>query len=332
LKGSYDGYMANIILDKSLSGPVSFKEIDFNDVHATVNLENWQARRFLAEVTYTADSETQIAAYNVPAPARRDEPHEVFLPVPASKSKLTVTYALDPQFTDATTLTAAAGTTLVELLNLEPQQTYYYKVEDATRVITQGQVKTEGYLRQIKVPTVSNVRDMGGWLTAGGNRVRYGLVYRGGELNGDHLMYNGTALSEADRKELRRLGIAAELDLREDNDDSVKDVDAAGKSTALGNGAQYLYLNLNMWNAQALQLYSAKFKSAFEFIISHLRADRNVYYRPHGCHRLPAERPARCHRGSALQGLRAHFLLAGREPCQRHARWRWRETAVYQEP
>ena len=278
LKGSYDGYMANIILDKSLSGPVSFKEIDFNDVRATVNLENWQARRFLAEVTYTADSETQIAAYNVPAPARRDEPHEVFLPVPASKSKLTVTYALDPQFTGATTLTAAAGTTLVELLNLEPQQTYYYKVEDATRVITQGQVKTEGYLRQIKVPTVSNVRDMGGWLTAGGNRVRYGLVYRGGELNGDHLMYNGTALSEADRKELRRLGIAAELDLREDNDDSVKDVDAAGKSTALGNGAQYLYLNLNMWNAQALQLYSAKFKSAFDFIISNLRADRNVYF------------------------------------------------------
>ena len=33
-----------------------------------------------------------------------------------------------------------------------------------------------------------------------------------------------------------------------------------------------------MWNAQALQLYSAKFKSAFDFIISNLRADRNVYF------------------------------------------------------
>ena len=278
LKGSFDGYKANVILNQGLSGDMSFKEIDFNDVKATVNLENWQARRFLSEVTYDASSETQIAAYNVPAPARRDMPHEVFLPVPATEGQLTVTYALDEQFVKPATFTATATDGLVELLNLEPQQTYYYKVEDNSGVISRGQVKTEGNLRQIKVPSVSNVRDMGGWLTAGGNRVRYGHVYRGGEMNGDHLMNGGSQISEADRQELRRLGIMAEIDLREDNDDSIKDVDAAGKTSALGDDAQYIYLNLNQWNAQALTLYATKFKDAFNFMISNLRAERNVYF------------------------------------------------------
>ena len=278
LKGTFNGYKANVILNSDLSGDITFKEVDFNAVRATVNLENWQARRFLSEVTYDASSTTQIANYNVPAPARRDEPHQVFVPVPETTGALTLTYATNEKFVRPTTLTATAKDGLVEFVNLEPQQTYYYKVEDETGLVSQGQVKTEGRLRQIMVPTVSNVRDMGGWLTAGGKRVRYGFVYRGGELNGDHLMYNGTSLSEADRQELRRLGIAAELDLRHDGDDSVKDVDAAGTKSALGDDAQYLFLNLVNWNAQELQLNSAKFKAAFDFIISNLRADRNVYF------------------------------------------------------
>ena len=278
LKGTFDGYKADVVLNSDLSGDITFKEVDFNAVRATVNLENWQARRFLSEVTYDASSSTQIANYNVPAPARRDEPHQVFVPVPETTGELTITYATNEKFVTPSTLTATAQDGLVELRNLEPQQTYYYKVEDASGLVSQGQVKTEGHLRQIMVPTVSNVRDMGGWLTAGGKRVRYGFVYRGGELNGDHLMYNGTTLSEADRLELRRLGIMAEVDLREDGDDSVKDVDAAGKESALGTDAQYIYLNLNMWNAQGLQLYSSKFKDVFDFIISNLRADRNIYF------------------------------------------------------
>ena len=278
LKGDYAGFTAGLFLNKELGDDVTFKEIDFMDVDATVNLENWQARRFLSEVTYDTNTESQIAAYNVPAPARRDEPHEVFLPVPESSSQITVTYALNNTYDDAATFVAAAGTDMIELPNLEPQQTYYYKVEDGTGIITKGKIRTEGHLRQIKVPSVSNVRDMGGWLTAGGNRIRYGYVYRGGELNGIHLMSGENSLSEADRQELCRLGIAAELDLREDTDDSVKNVEEAGTVTALGEGADYLYLNLNMWNAQALQLYATKFKDAFDFIISSLRANRNVYF------------------------------------------------------
>ena len=278
LKGTFNGYKAQVILNEDLSGDISFKEVDFNAVKATVNLENWQVRRFLSEVTYDAASSTQIAKYNVPAPARRDEPHQVFIPVPETSGTLTLTYSTSEDFDNSTTVTATAKDGLIEMLNLEPQQTYYYKVEDGATVVSQGQVNTEGNLRQIMLPTVSNVRDMGGWLTAGGNRVNYGFVYRGGELNGDHLMFDGTSLSEADRLELRRLGVLAEIDLREDNDDSVKDVDEAGKKTALGDDAQYIYLNLNMWNAQALQLNSAKFRDVFNFMISNLRDGRNVYF------------------------------------------------------
>ena len=84
-------------------------------------------------------------------------------------------------------------------------------VPDGT-VITPGSFHAEGHLRMIKANSGSNIRDLGGWLNTDGNRIRYGLIYRGGELNGGHTM------NSADLKELKRLGIGAEVDLREDKD------------------------------------------------------------------------------------------------------------------
>ena len=63
--------------------------------------------------------------------------------------------------------------------------------------------------RCIKIDNVSNVRDMGGYKVREG-RIRQGLVYRGGEFE------LNMHLSDDGAKELRRLKIRTELDLRDE--------------------------------------------------------------------------------------------------------------------
>ena len=63
--------------------------------------------------------------------------------------------------------------------------------------------------RWIRVPDITNMRDLGGWPAYDGFRVRQGLLYRSSEMNG-HL-----GLTDAGRDVLlRELGIRTELDLR----------------------------------------------------------------------------------------------------------------------
>jgi protein-tyrosine phosphatase len=64
--------------------------------------------------------------------------------------------------------------------------------------------------RWIRVPHMTNVRDLGGWPVAGGLRVRQGLVYRSSEMNG-HL----TLSAEGREVLLDELRLRTDLDLRE---------------------------------------------------------------------------------------------------------------------
>lgn len=51
------------------------------------------------------------------------------------------------------------------------------------KVIQQGVIKPTGACRMIHLLNVGNVRDLGGWDCDGG-RVKYGLLFRGGEMYG----------------------------------------------------------------------------------------------------------------------------------------------------
>jgi hypothetical protein len=63
--------------------------------------------------------------------------------------------------------------------------------------------------RWIRVPHITNVRDLGGWEVPGGLRVRQGLAYRSSEMNG-HLALS----TEGAAVLLDELGIRTDLDLR----------------------------------------------------------------------------------------------------------------------
>ena len=72
----------------------------------------------------------------------------------------------------------------ISIYNLKTDTTYYWKVK-AEKMEIASEVrsfKTAATPRLIAAGTVRNVRDIGGYRTGNGRRVRQGLIYRGGEL------------------------------------------------------------------------------------------------------------------------------------------------------
>ena len=262
--GKFDGFTFDI----NGTQPTSLAPVDFQNVSFVVNQENWRVRRFLNEFTYTdASVASKVSAYNAGHPVRLDQPHSVFIPVPQNNAALTVTVSKNVDYSKAETFTFPAGTTLCEVPNLIPQNTYYFKVVGGSSTLSQGQFQTEGHLRMIKANTAFNIRDLGGWLNLDGKRVRYGKIFRGGELNIGH------EVSADDLAELRRLGIAAEIDLRHD-------ADCGGISpteSALGSDAAYLYMNQD-YNSNMFVTHQEDYKQMFNFTLNNLREGKAVYF------------------------------------------------------
>lgn len=267
--GTFDGFTFDVNLSDGYS-ITSYEPVDLQNMAFTVNQENWRVRRFLNEFTYDENTASKIRAYNVGYPVSLDQPHSVFIPVPQNNAVLTVTVSKNADYSEAETFSFAAGTTLCEVPNLIPQNTYYYKVEAGGSVITKGQFTTEGRIRMIKANSGINIRDLGGWETLDGNHLRYGKIFRGAELN------YGTPVSAADLAELRRLGIGAELDFRYTPDTN----NETPTVSALGNDAPYLFFDQTYADASPTNFISDKdiYRQAFQLNLEQLRSGVATYF------------------------------------------------------
>lgn len=247
---------------------VALQTVDFSDVSFAFYIENSQARSFLSKAEYhSSEAPSVISGYNASGNCRRDQPRSAIVPLPPLDRELTVSYSDRADAKNAGQVTVAAGSETAELRNLYPGRTYRYTVTDGDSTVSRGQFTTEGTLRMIKASTGSNMRDMGGWKTYGGRQLNYGLLYRGGEMNAKHVM------SDADRAELRRVGIAAELDLRHDGE--VRDIDMS--VSPLGEDVHFLFINQTVYNEDALQ-ETRWYRDSFRFILSSLREGFPLYY------------------------------------------------------
>lgn len=246
----------------------------------TVNLENDAVTRFLEEVTYTSSEDTsQIINFNVEPPKRRDIPRPVLIPIPdADADTLLLTYADDAFYSEGVhTLIVSKGTTEAELYNLVPQRTYYYKVESGDEILASGEIHTEGQVRMIYVPGANNIRDLGGWPTTDGMRLKYGKLFRGSELNGIHTVDSAALAILTDD-----LNIKAEIDMRAWYEDD-HNVSAFGfTSNMWGNSANppYYYTSDSGQLLEHLQnsSYKLKWQREFNFIMQNFIKGRNVYY------------------------------------------------------
>lgn len=118
----------------------------------------------------------------------------------------------------------------VEIYNLKIDTTYYWKViqgkkDGSTSEV--GSFKTMDYgPRNLYVDGVTNVRDVGGWMTSKGVRTKQGNLFRGGRLNNSYpdgwvkggddtgYSYEKEITEEGEKVYFEELGIKTEIDFR----------------------------------------------------------------------------------------------------------------------
>ena len=250
-----------------------------------VNLENEAVSRYLSEVTYTsADDVSRVSDYTQLLSTRGDQPQvltvkmsSVFLAV-ARTGDLLIRYSTDESLPAGSTDTVVVQPSQlrVPLYGLLPGQTYYYSVDMKGRSVSHGTIVTEGQVRMLCLPSLFNVRDIGGWPTADGRRIKYNKIIRGSEMNGLHVA------DSADLALMRQLGIAAEIDLRSWYEEECG-VSALGfKTTAevpAGDVPTYLYTNDSgqLLSHLTTYMYQYRWRNEFQFIVKNLKLGRTIY-------------------------------------------------------
>ena len=104
-----------------------------------------------------------------------------------------------------------------KIANLEHGRKYFWRVTDGKKFSAVRTFTVADELpRWVSVPEVTNVRDLGGWKTASGKRIRQGMLFRGGQFNPAWTNQpGGSKITPAGRKVLLEdLKIHTELDLR----------------------------------------------------------------------------------------------------------------------
>ena len=135
--------------------------------------------------------------------------------------RYTVYLADNENFDNATTYVISGLRKEINVYNLMPSTTYYWKVEgDKTGDTSDASSFTTENIsvRLIYAEGTSNVRDLGGW-SAGVSSVNYGKIYRGNQLNG-YGNWGDNKLTEEGLKTFKDdLKVRTEIDLRTQNKD-----------------------------------------------------------------------------------------------------------------
>lgn len=256
---------------KPFKAPDSWQDVDLS----TINLENEKVQDFLSSVDYRRLGATSRVSnytggiYDKPASVEIRWPE-----VTGTVSTLTLTVSDKADYSGTDTETRIINldplSVKYNLTNCIPGRAYYYKVEADGVQITNGHFQTEGTVRMIATEGGSNVRDLGGRITLDGRRVKYGRIYRGGEMH----LGGETNMTAADLAEMARLGITAELDLR-----NLSQVGGTTPTTSAVEGAKYLFVDLTE-SEETLCTNPAnrnKVRDAIHFIAQQLKTG-NVYF------------------------------------------------------
>ncbi len=276
--GTYDGFTWKADLtDRSVldGNKLEYEEVDLTNLDIHTTMENRAAQRFWREnADYTTSSASTINNYlNEPTYARRDQPNPVVIPVEPSKKSLRLFYSNDSTYANKTLVSIDANTEKVEIYNVIPGVKYYYYIVNTDQ---KGTFVADGPLRMIYVgPNVYNVRDLGGKQVVDGRYVKYGKIFRSGELNGG---YKATA---TEITTLKKLGVASEIDLRGEIDNTGAGTSAYG----FRKGTTYYYVGGDHYIAdEATKLANNDkesigfWKEEIEFVVANLIEGRGLNF------------------------------------------------------
>lgn len=238
------------------------------------SLENARVAAFIKEVTYKSKDETKIKSYNVSPPKRRDQPAPVPLEWKSWKDAASQKLILSNsgRFTTFTEYNLGATDSTYDIYNLVPGRTYYYKVEATSAdgkdsTLVSASFATTGQVRMLKGGY--NVRDIGGWKTRTGQKIRYEYIYRGAELDGEY------ALNSADSAALHDAGIRAELDLRGNSEADYVTV------SRLGPDVDYKRIPTENYYIDGIKANNPRFTQQLEYIFANVKEGKPVYFHCH---------------------------------------------------
>ena len=190
-----------------------------------------------------------------------DTPNTTTIDLPTGSSKVILydTVAKTEQ------VISVSGSTYT-ITNLIPNRVYAYTVRNSSgTMLSYGTVKATGHIRMIDGGgNTFNIRDLGGW-TCDGGTTKYGLIYRGAELNG------AVSLNSSQVDFFKNvLGIRDEIDLRNPAGTGVG-------SGALGLGVDYVNIYTN-YSPYALQdLYRQERVDIIKRIAKNIKEKKVTY-------------------------------------------------------
>ena len=146
----------------------------------------------------------------------------------------------------------SSGVTSIDVYNLKLNTTYYYQVKaNYSGASFESEVKSfkteDSIIRNIYVEGVENVRDIGGYLTESGKRIKQGLIYRTAQFNYDHSdkdAIKSEPTSAGLNTLLNELKIKTDVDVREKSNKQGEDETVGITSSPLGNTVNYKFLPL----------------------------------------------------------------------------------------
>ncbi|MBO6261112.1 MAG: tyrosine-protein phosphatase [Bacilli bacterium] len=209
----------------------------------------------------------------------------------------TITYSASEDFSGAKTITS--NLTKVYLKNLLVNQKYYVKVSADGKDSQTINFTTGDYPRWIDARPMFNVRDLGGYMTSSGQRIKQGLVYRGGEINkktgwygsqrytddtGNTQARDGHIVSETDasKKAFREdMGMinGLEIDLRSGGETNGYPSKSGYCDFAENNDISYKMLSISSYH-KGMQQNTSQIKQLFE---AFAQADQHpVYFHCYG--------------------------------------------------
>ena len=163
-----------------------------------------------------------------------------------------------------------------DLYNMIPGKKYYYRivsVKDGNKTIVgSGELEPTGMLRWILAEGTWNVRDMGGWTGLKGYPIKYGKIFRGGQLTNPNSPYN-VLLTSAGIEAMRNAGIRAELDLRSSSQAHYSTTSIAGDGYAAD------FTNIATTSARMWKYDNDNSNiRAIQWVINELKAGKPVFY------------------------------------------------------
>ncbi len=183
---------------------------------------------------------------------------------------------------DAKEIAVASDKTEYAFYNAFIRTTYLWTVtllddegESTTSDVAVFQTETQAP-RNLYVDGITNVRDLGGWTTIDGGKVRQGLLYRGARLNENYS--DEILITDEGIRTLRdELGIKTEIDLRQTQAENGKD--ESGEITVSPLGKSVTYLPRPMYFGDAL-ITNAKNKQRVKEIFAVLADESNypIYF------------------------------------------------------